>query len=102
MTKPLFIWAGGKNKMLKHYISHIILLKKILLFLIINIRILFSQNEVELSVLEDMGINTSMLQPGIPENEEHERQDEAYVQGDQDREDEGLDDPDNDGDYKEN
>ena len=20
MTKPLFIWAGGKNKMLKHYI----------------------------------------------------------------------------------
>ena len=63
---------------------------------------LFSQNEVELSVLEDMGINTSMLQPGIPENEEHERQDEAYVQGDQDREDEGLDDPDNDGDYKEN
>jgi len=60
-------------------------------------RELFAENEVELEILEGMGIDTNHLQPSIPEEEE-----DKYLQTDQDREDEGGDDMDDDGDYKEN
>ena len=57
---------------------------------------LFSQNEVELEVIEQMGINSSNLQPGFSGEEE-----ENYIPEDEDREGEGLDDFDDSGDYRE-
>ena len=62
----------------------------------------FSDNETEIEVMEGIGIDTSLLQPGVPGVEEEEEVDEGYIQNDQDREDEGDDDADDDGDYKEN
>jgi len=62
----------------------------------------FSDNETEIEVMEGIGIDTSLLQPGVPGVEEEEEVDEGYDQYDQDREDEGEDDADDDGDYKEN
>ena len=62
----------------------------------------FSDNETEVEVMEGIGIDTSLLQPGVPGVEEEEEVDEGYVQYDQDREGEGEDDADDDGDYKEN
>ena len=62
----------------------------------------FSDNETEIEVMEGIGIDTSLLQPGVPGIEEEEEVGEAYSQNDQDREDEGDDDGDDDGDYREN
>ena len=63
---------------------------------------MLSQDELQLEVLEAQGINTDGL--AIPQTipEDNEIQDEGYIQKDQDREDEGLDDADDDGDYREN
>ena len=60
------------------------------------IREIFLQNDVELEVAEGMGIDTSLLAPI------HETGEEFEVQIDVDREDEGGDDMDDDGDYREN
>jgi len=62
----------------------------------------FSDNETEVEVMEGIGIDTSLLQPGVPGVEEEEEVDEGYGQYDQDREGEGEDDADDDGDYREN
>jgi hypothetical protein len=62
----------------------------------------FSDNEAEIEVMEGIGIDTSLLQPGGQMVEEEEEMDEGYIQYDQDREDEGGDDADDDGDYREN
>ena len=62
-------------------------------------RELFAQNETELEVLEGMGIEP--LNIHSHHSLENEIQ-EAYPQNDQDREDEGADDADEDGDYKDN
>ena len=62
----------------------------------------FSDNEAEIEVMEGIGIDTSLLQPGGQMVEEEEEMDEGYIQFDQDREDEGGDDADDDGDYREN
>lgn len=57
---------------------------------------LFSQNNVELEVLEGLGVNTSYLQPGFQGDIE-----ENYTYIDSDREGEGLDDNDDTGNYRE-
>ena len=62
----------------------------------------FSDNETEIEVMEGIGVDTSLLQPGVPGVDEEEEVDEGYIQNDQDREDEGDDDADDDGDYREN
>lgn len=59
---------------------------------------LFFANEETMEALESQGINTDNLAvPNIPEDIE----DDGYSQIDQDREDEGLDDADDDGNYRE-
>ena len=58
---------------------------------------MFADSEVELEVLEGMGIDTSNLQPSNVVEEE-----DRNSQGDEDRETEGDDDMDDDGDYREN
>ena len=60
------------------------------------IKELFFENENVLEALESKGVNTENLNLTITED-----QDEGYSQYDQDREDEGSDGEDNDGDYKE-
>jgi hypothetical protein len=62
----------------------------------------FSDNEAEIEVMEGIGIDTSLLLPGGQMVEDEEEMDEGYIQFDQDREDEGGDDADDDGDYREN
>ena len=52
--------------------------------------------------MEGIGIDTSLLLPGGQMVEDEEEMDEGYIQFDQDREDEGGDDADDDGDYREN
>ena len=55
-------------------------------------------NQTELEVAENFGVNVDHL---LNRREENEK-DDFYSQKDEDREDEGLDDADQDGDYKEN
>lgn len=62
-----------------------------------SIKELFYENRDELEYLESQGVDTSKLLMITEEEEEL-----GYDQYDQDREDEGLDDNDDDGDYREN
>ena len=67
-----------------------------------QIKELVFQNQEQLEVLEGNNINTDLFTTpqGIPEEEEMDQ--EGYTQRDIDREDEGLDGADEDGDYREN
>jgi hypothetical protein len=62
----------------------------------------FSQATTELEVFEGMGVDTSLLQPGLDQVQEEQEQDEGYEQRDLEGIDEGDDEGDNYGDYKEN
>lgn len=62
----------------------------------------FSQATTELEVFEGMGVDTSLLQPGLEQVQEEQEQDEGYEQRDLEGIDEGDDEGDNYGDYKEN
>ena len=62
-----------------------------------HLKELFYQNRAELEAMEAVAVDTDQM----GETQE-EVNDEGYVQKDQDREDEGGDDADDDGDYREN
>ena len=62
-----------------------------------KIKEILLEKQTELEVTEAFGINVENLLPTLREEEE-----EGYSQRDEDREDEGLDDADEDGDYREN
>ena len=62
-----------------------------------KIKEILLENQTELEVTEAFGINVENLLHRVIEEE-----DQGYSQRDADREDEGLDDADEDGDYREN
>lgn len=63
-----------------------------------KIKEILLEKQTELEVTEAFGINVENLLPTLRE----EQGEEGYSQRDEDREDEGLDDADEDGDYREN
>ncbi len=65
-----------------------------------RIKELLMQHETEIEAVEAAGVDTDQLGQDMDIPDEIEQ--EGYSQNDQDREDEGLDDPDDDGDYHEN
>uniref|UniRef100_A0A6C0F3V2 Uncharacterized protein n=1 Tax=viral metagenome TaxID=1070528 RepID=A0A6C0F3V2_9ZZZZ len=65
-----------------------------------RIKELLMQHETEIEAVEAAGVDTDQLGQDMDIPDEIEQ--EGYSQNDQDREDEGLDDPDDDGDYREN
>ena len=60
----------------------------------------FSQNINEVEAMETLGVDVSQLQPSPEGVEEEEESYDGYEQHDLDREDEGLDDADDDGEYR--
>lgn len=64
---------------------------------LLKVKEILLEKQTELEVTEAFGINVANLLPTLREEEE-----EGYSQRDDDREDEGLDDADEDGDYREN
>jgi len=62
----------------------------------------FSQHSSELEVMESEGVNTDMLYPDQSMTQEQQEVQEGYDQIDSDRELEGDDEGDEDGDYREN
>ena len=62
---------------------------------------MFYKNETMMEVAETMGIDVDRLVQHLPEDTDFQEKEEAYDQRPFDREDEGLDDADEDGDYRE-
>ena len=63
-----------------------------------KIKEILLEKQTELEVTEAFGININHLLPSVLDSGEED----AYSLRDEDRKDEGLDDPDEDGDYREN
>ena len=66
-----------------------------------RIQEMFYKNETMMEVAETMGIDVDRLVQHLPEDTDFQEKEEAYDQRPFDREDEGLDDADEDGDYRE-